>query len=258
MKSLLVSLLIVFYIPSFAGVVILNGLTHMHTVTGGVSISGKIKVQNNGNKEAKILIYEEDLLISCDKPVDYSKTAKHERSLGGWMKTNIEEKVLQPNEVYDIDYTIAVSKEAVGSYWSMLMIEAADPFKEEVNQGVKIDSKIRYAVLIIANAGTMENSKIGFEQMKITPQENLSQLLNVKLKNTGIFVAPTKLSVEIYDEKGNKVKTVGTNVKKVYPEKCTDFELVIKDLPKGKYDGVLIADNGKDLFGANINLEINE
>lgn len=256
MKSILISLLIVFYIPSFAAVVILNGLTHVHTMTGGVSISGKIKVHNNGNKETKILIYKEDLLISCDKPADYSKTVKHERSLGDWIKTNVEEKVLQGNEVYDVDYTINVSKEAAGSYWSMLMIEAADPFKEEVSQGVKIDSKIRYAVVIIANAGTIENSKIGFEQMKITPRENSSQVLNVKLKNTGKFVAPTKLSIEIYDEKGNKIKTFETNTKKVYPEKCSDFELIIKDLPKGKYDGVLIADNGKDLFGANINLEI--
>lgn len=250
-------LLLMSCFPSFAGIVILNGLSHTHENAGGVVVSGKIKVQNNGKKEARIMIYHEDLMVSCDKPIDYTKVNSHDRSLGTWIKTNIDEKVLEGNEIYDIAYTITLPKDLKGSYWSVIMIEGADPIKEDVENGVKIDSKVRYAILVVAHAGTLENPKIGFEQMKIVPKDSVSQTLHVKLKNNGIFVVPAKLSIEIYDAGGKKIKTAETILRRIYPEKCTEFELVVKDLAKGKYEGVLIADNGKDLYGANINLDIN-
>jgi hypothetical protein len=244
-------------LPSMASIVVLNGLSHTHEGVNGVTITGKITVQNNGKKEARIMVYNEDLMVSCEKPIDYDKINSHDRSLGSWIKTNIEEKVLQSNEIYDIIYTLNVPKDRKGSYWSVIMIEGADPIKEDVENGVKIDSKVRYAILVIGQADVVENPKISFEQMKITLKDSVSQALGVKLKNNGIFVVPAKLSVEIYDETGKKIKTVESTPRRVYPEKCTEFELVIKDIPKGRYVGVLIADNGKDLYGANINLEIN-
>lgn len=257
MRFLSTILFLLLSLHSLASIVVLNGLSHTHEGVNGVTITGKITVRNNGKKEARIMIYNEDLMVSCDKPVDYGKINSHERSLGSWIKTNIEEKVLQSNEVYDIMYTLTVPEDRKGSFWSVIMIEGADPVKEDVENGVKIDSKVRYAILVIGHAEAVESPKISFEQMKITPKDSVSQALSVKLKNNGIFVVPARLSVEIYDDAGKKLKTVESAPKRVYPEKCTEFELVIKDIPKGKYVGVLIADNGKDLYGANINLEIN-
>ena len=87
-------------------------------------------------------------------------------------------------------------------------------------------------------------------------KDSTSQIVKVKIQNTGIFATKAKLIVEIYDNKGNKIKAFEALAKRIYPDKCNDFEIEIKDLPKGKYDGVIIADNGLDLFGANITLEI--
>lgn len=236
---------------------ILNGLSHTHDGAGGATVSGKITVQNNGKKEAKILIYREDMVVSCDKPVDYDKINSHDRSLGDWMQTNVEEKWLQSGEVYDVTYTVTVPDGVKGSYWSVVMIEGADPVKEDlIEKGVRIDSKVRYAVLVIANAGPVESPGIGFAGIKVSPKDSSSRVLQVKLRNNGLFVARTRLSIEIYDDAGKKIKTGESPARRTYPGKCTDFELVIKDLPKGKYEGVLIADNGKDLYGANMGLEV--
>ena len=87
---------------------ILNGLSHIHETSTGSVITGKIRVQNNGTSESKILIYTEDLILSCDRQSDYKTINSHERSSGGWTKLNIEEKTLQENEIYDIWYTINV------------------------------------------------------------------------------------------------------------------------------------------------------
>jgi hypothetical protein len=236
--------------------VILNGLTHIHESANGSVITGKIKVQNNSKTETKIIVYNEDLMISCSKPLDYTKINSHERSLGNFIKTNIEEKTLQSNEVYDIVYTITIPTELKGSYWSIIMIEGVAPIKEEVENGIKIDSKVRYAVQVIANAGNVESTKIEFEKMQLGVKDSTTQTINVKLKNIGIFVAKTKLSIEIYDSAGKKLKTIEAVAKRIYPETCADFQILIKDLPKGKYESVLIADNGKDLYGANISLAI--
>lgn len=244
---------------SFASIVILNGLTHTHEIANGNVITGKIQVQNNGKKEAKILIYLEDLLVSCDKQVDYAKINSHNRSLGEWISMNVQEKIIQSNEVYEISYSISMPKDVKysGSYWSAIMIEGVDPIKEDIEKGVKIDSKIRYALQIIANVGNIENSKISFENIGFTKKDSTIQQLNVKLKNNGAFVSNTKLSIEIYDNSGKQLKTIESSLRRIYPEKCNDFEILIKDLPKGTYNGVLIADNGKDLYGANVTLEIN-
>jgi hypothetical protein len=52
------------------------------------------------------------------------------------------------------------------------------------------------------------------------------------------------------------LKTFDGQSKRIYPKNCNVFTIEIKDLPKGKYEGILIADNGKDLFGSNISLDI--
>lgn len=243
---------------SFAGIVVLNGLTHIHDAARGTTISGKIKVQNNGKKEAKFLIYQEDLAFPCDKNT-VEKDSVNARSLTKWLRTNVEEKTLQSNEVYDITYSFTIPQDLKqdGSYWSAIMIEGIDPIKENLEGGVKIDTKVRYAIQVITNVGVIQSSKMTFENIGFLQKDSTTQSLNVKLKNNGIFLSKTKLSLEIYDDSGKKLKTIESTSKKMYPEKCNDFEIFIKDLPKGTYNGVVIADNGKELYGANVSLEIN-
>ncbi|WP_435356570.1 hypothetical protein [Emticicia sp. SJ17W-69] len=246
-------------VKSFAGIVILNGLTHQHDVTQGNTIIGKIKVQNNGKKEARIMIYHQDLKVSCNSQIEYDTINSHTRSLGHWIKSNVEEKLLQSDEIYDITYSVSIPQnlKQLGSYWSVIMIEGADPIKEDEEKGVKIDSKVRYAIQVMVNVGTVESSKINFENIDLTTKDNSVQVLNVKLKNEGIYISKAKLSLEVYDDSGKNLSTFESSLRKIYPNKCNTFEIIINGLPKGKYNGVLIADNGKDLYGANITLITN-
>jgi hypothetical protein len=264
MKTSRIFLILILFVCPFsrisAGVMILNGLTHFHNGMGGNTISGIITMKNDGKKESRVVIYMQDLGLSCDKPVDYFEVNSHNRSLGKWLKTNVDEKVLQPGEEYEVSYTINVpaGKFEEGTYYSIIMVEVADPLHEETPQGVKIDSKVRYAIQVIADVGAYKHPKLAFEKVEFKKgtSDSTTKVIQVKLKNEGDFMVKAKLNIEIFNSLGEKVKVINGLQKKVYPTHCNDFEIELKGLPKGKYEGVLVADNGKDLFGENMTIEI--
>ena len=248
---------------SFAGVAILNGLTHIHSGTSGSTVTGTIKMQNSGKKEVRMLIFQKDMPFACDKPADFTSLNSHDRSLGKWVKTNVEERTLQPNEEYEVTYNIVIPADVQdkGTYWGIIMVEAADPLREETPQGVKIDSKTRYAIQIIMDLGTPVAGVLSFEKVDLAKKmvdssKKFSYTIALKIKNSGIFYAKTKVNMEVFNSTGDKVKVIEGIPRRIYPNRCYDFEIEVIDLPKGKYDAVIVADNGKELFGSNISLEI--
>jgi hypothetical protein len=262
MKKTSILLLLLFSsIKSFSGIVILNGLTHVHAGMAGNRIDGKVKVRNDSSKENRIIIYKQDLILNCDNTsiFEYKDINTNPRSMGSWLNVNIDEKILAPHEEYDLSYSIDVPKNVAqkGSYWTVLMVEGANPIKEEDSQAIQVGSKIRYAIQMITELGSFESPKLQFENVEYKKGINSNaNLVQIKLKNTGIYSAQTKVSLEIYDAKGTKLKVFQASTRRIYPNLCNVFEMEIKDLPKGIYDGVIIADNSKDLFGSNVSIKI--
>lgn len=259
-KTSILLLLFLCTLKSFSGVVILNGLTHVHAGDAGSVISGKVKIRNDSSKEAKIIIYKQDLLLSCDKSTyfEYNIINSNPRSLGNWLKLNVEEKILAPREEYDLIYTINVP-EAInqqGSFWTVLMIENAEPINEQNSQMFQVGSKVRYAVQLIAEIGNYESPKLQFENVEYKKGDSTYNYIQVKLKNIGAYSAQAHVMLEVYDVNGTKLKVFQGTVKRIYPNSCNVFDLGINGLPKGGYDGVIIADNGKDLFGSNVSIKI--
>jgi hypothetical protein len=260
-KTSILILFLLSTIQAFSGVVILNGLTHVHSGEAGSLISGKIKIRNDSSKENRIILYKQDLILSCDNTsiYEYKDVNSNPRSMGSWLKVNVDEKILGPHEEYDLSYSIEVPKNVTqkGSYWTVLMIEGADPIREPESESIQVGSKIRYAVQLITELGSFESPKLQFENVEYKKGLSAtSNVVQIKLKNIGMYSAQTKVLLEIYDSKGTKLKVFQGTIRRIYPNLCNVFELEIKDLPKGIYDGVIIADNSKDLFGSNVSIKI--
>lgn len=260
MKKALGLILLLFFSSSlYASVVIVNGLTHGHSLLSpSDKVQGIIRVRNDGDKDSRILIYRQDLVPECTAAPNYLDADSHPRSLGKDLLTNVDEKVLSGKEEYDIRYTVALDKEKQkpGTYWEVLMIEVVNPIKEETTSGIHVSSRIRYAIQIIVDAGSFDGPKLSFENVvfdKVTPKNTM---LKIQLKNNGIFGARTNVVLEVYDSQGNKIKTTEPNGRMMYPGYCNTFEIPLSDLAKGKYDCVIVADTGKDLFGSNISVQI--
>ncbi|GGM95272.1 hypothetical protein GCM10010967_30860 [Dyadobacter beijingensis] len=241
-----------------ASVVILNGLTHNHSISAAdMKVQGAIKVKNEGGKDSRILVYRQDLVSPCDQQAAYPEAGSHARSLGAALKTNIDERVIATNEEYDVRYTIdADPKRLPGTYWEVIMVEVADPVREEAHQGIQVNSKVRYAIQVIVDIGPVEGPPLSYEKVAYEKVSAEQSVLKVILKNNGFYGARTNVILEIYDSAGNKLKTTQPNTRMLYPGNCSTFEIPVTEVPKGKYDCVIIADTKKDLFGSNISLQV--
>lgn len=241
-----------------ASVVILNGLTHNHSIpTADTKVQGVIKVKNEGGKDSRILVYRQDLTSPCDEQATYPEIGSHSRSLGTGLKTNVDQRVIATNESYDVRYTIdADPNRQPGTYWEVIMIEVADPVREEAHNGVQVNSKVRYAIQVIVDIGPVEGPTLSYEKISYEKVSSEQSVLKVVMKNNGAFGARTNVMLEVYDSNGNKLKTTQPNTRMLYPGHCSTFEIPVTDVPRGKYDCVIIADTKKDLFGSNVSLQI--
>lgn len=251
-------LLILFTIPSFSKVVVLNGLTHIHQGDQGKFVMGEIQVQNIGDKKERVLIYLNDLIQECNASPAYMTIGSHERSSGQWIELNTSEKILTPMEEFTIKYKINIpeEKKIQGSFWSMVMIEIVDPIKEDkLETGVTMDSKIRYGIQVITNVGNMEDSEIEFVGVELIEYED-GEVLLATAENAGIFMVTPTVVLELFDENGKQVLKTEVPFKKVYPKSCKSFEVPIEKLDAGNYEALLVADYGKSLYGTNIQIAI--
>lgn len=237
-------------------IVVLNGLTHIHSATGGTELQGKVRLKNDGKGPARVLIYRQDLVAECGKSLDYMSDSRSAYSLSRWLSTNVDEKTLAAGEEYEVIYTVKIPRDEVanGSYWQVLMVEGADPVKEESVHGVSVNSKVRYAIQLVVNVGGFESPAIAFENVEFKKENKPS--LAVVLKNSGKYTAVVKVTLELHDEQGNKVKKLESTARRVYPSFCNSFVIDLEGISPGKYAGVIIADNGTDLFGSNLSLEL--
>ena len=258
-KLFILSTILLLTIPGFSKVIVLSGLTNIHSGEQGNLVQGEIHVQNIGDKNERIIIYLNDLIQDCHTAASYDVPGTHPRSSGLWMELSANEKILAPKEEFFIKYQINIPDEEsiLGSYWSMLMIEIADPIKEDqLEYGVAMDSKIRYGIQVITNVGREDGSEIEFITVELNKNEE-GHLVVATAENMGDFLVTPTVVLELYGETGDLVYKTEVPFKKVYPKSCKSFEVPIEKLASGSYAALLVADYGKDLYGTNLQIDIN-
>ena len=245
---------------SKASVLIVNGLTHIHQSQRGSTIRGIIAIENTGKNDERVLITQRDYLLFCDGTSDFTKHNSHDRSLFNWIYAPVTEQIIKAGETYNMSYEISfpLDQTLKGSYWTLFIVEKADPINlDDENTEVKIETRLRYGIQVIADIGDDKTSELNFENQKIT-KINDTNFIEINLSNKGIYMVVPTIIVEFFDENNQSVFKSEINRKKVYPESCTQFTLPIEKIPKGNYTVLLIADYGEDLYGANVELTIED
>ncbi len=264
MKNYLTIFLLFVVFIGKANIVINNGLTHSYDSQPGSIIKGNIEVQNIGESERRIIIYKEDLLRACDGKELKVDSLSHDRSSISWMTLGEFEKVLAPNEKFIIPYELEVpsSAELNGSYWNMILVEMAEPIdRTKDHRGISVSTKMRYGIQVITDIKTSDESvskvsgeEIQFNNFKLLKEDSIN-VVQVQLMNKSIFRVNVNLVVDMMNADGETVKTIELNPKKIYPNSCSTFDLYMDGVEPGVYDAVIVADYGSDLFG--INVEVN-
>ncbi|MEP2278741.1 hypothetical protein [Maribacter sp.] len=242
---------------SFANVAVVNGLTHIYSGTSGDVISGEIVLVNYSSSQERVTFELQEAIYSCDMDRRFTTLEKPVSSSSSWVTNNVNEHVLAPKEQYVLKFSIQIPKdtELQGSFWSVLMVSVEKPIKEEiVNDNIGLGTKIQYAVGLITHVNSFDEVNIEFEDV-LAPDVN-NKNLQIKLKNKGRFAEATELSLEVYNEQGDKIKEFTSKRLLVFPDLCRDYNLNLSELPKGKYDCVLIAESRESFTGTNLQLNI--
>lgn len=247
---------------SFAGIVVLNGLTQEHNLhTTGVD-AGKIIVKNTGSKPERVIVYLNDMVQNCSSSVDFISAGESSQSCADWVVLETTDIVLEPHQEYAIRYQINKPDDIAnaGSYWTAIMVEGATPIDtSQVEKGFEVNTKVRYAVQVIVNVGSYSPGKVIFKDVSLSKSETGNLGMVVLLENRGIFLLKPVVSLELYNENGDLVHEVQIPFKKLYPNSCKAFELPLSNIEKERYTAVLVADCGnEDVFGININLDLSE
>ncbi|HKJ07338.1 MAG TPA: hypothetical protein VJ970_07735, partial [Flavobacteriaceae bacterium] len=175
-----------------------------------------------------------------------------------WLSTEVEEYVLKPKEEYELIYNIKVPEDAdlKGSFWGVLMIEIEKPIKEDdLEYSVKLQSKVRYGIQIIADVNEKTTCELDFNNIQILKTDELANAIEIEVKNLGNFFVQPTVVLDLFNEEGVKQKKIEVKFKKIYPNQCKLFTLDISKIPKGKYTGVIVADYGEDMYAIDVEFE---
>jgi hypothetical protein len=253
MKKYLLVLLLP--INTFAQIVILNGLTQVHKSSPGGQIVGQIKLKNMGKKPEAFVSSKHEIIFVCGVGAGFSDTEMHDRSINSWLEFDVDEKTLSPKEEFNLTYRINVPADAPqGTHWGALMVEPGDPIT--LNRVLSMQNSARYAIQILVDLGSFESPQLAYKNVTLIKNSAGSRTVKVELENTGFFAVPVKMQLEIYDSKGTKIQVLKGEKKRVFPSRCSMFDIIVNNLSTGKYDGVVITDTGKRVFGSNISIQV--
>ena len=260
MKYLAALLLVaVSFFTADASLVIVNGLSHEHTVTPGGRVQGSIEIKNTADEEKRARIYKADLIHECDGQTQFLDNDKRDKCNSKWTELSDNEIVLGPKQTYTLTYQLApgADVQGVGSYWGVIMVEEIKNLDTITPQrGVTVTSLIRYAIQIISNFEGEYTKDLGLDNVTVdTTREETFVTVNVQ--NLGNVMLKPIMILEVYNDMGEQVFRNELNYQKVYPGYCKLFEIPLEGMPAGEYDAVLVADCGDDnLYGLEMRLSM--
>lgn len=247
------------FFNSQATIVVTNGLSKIHSISPNGIQEGVITLNNTGSKDEAFKCYLNDLSTNCKGEVFYQNPGESVNSLSSFISIAVLEGVIAPGQNYELVYKIDLNNcdRSDGSLWSLLMLEIVDPISNTVAEnGFAVGSKIRYGIQLVANIGSQTESKLKFTQVQLGQDLEENKVLEASLENDGSYIALPLVEIQIYNDKGVKVKELSVPSKKIYPQNCQKFQLPIADLQSGKYKAVLFAEYKENTIGLNIDLEI--
>jgi hypothetical protein len=281
MKKILCSFLLLFFIVdlSFAGISIMGELAQEKTLQPGEKFEGTINLKNTGQTARQVNVYQTDYLFYADGTNVYGDLGTTPRSNASWLSVGPSRLTILPDEKASVYYTVQVpepkqlasvnnnmqiteNSELIGTYWSMVMIE---PVPEMGPQSIEdeagkvkmgIQTRIRYGIQIITNIGDTGTRKIEFQNKKLFSQDGKT-ILQMDIANVGQRWLSPKVWAELYNQEGKNLGRFESDKKRIYPGCSVRHKIELTDIPPGKYQTLIVADNGDDcVFGAKYDFEI--
>jgi hypothetical protein len=241
-----------------AQIAVLNEAVNERNVTPGQTYQGRLLIRNMGTEPQETRVYQTDYAYWADGKAAYDAPGTLARSNAKWMKLSSTYLVVPPGETVPILYDVTVPTDSamVGTYWSMVMIEAIvagskdsrRPPNARVQFGLSVTT--RYGTQIATHFGNSGASKLAFDCLTATSDSSGMRRLQYDFINTGQRAHRFAMSMELYNEAGELVKKASQVRGLLYPGTSARQNFEVGNIPHGTYTAVLVADAGGDqVFG---------
>lgn len=256
-----ISLTTLFISPSKAnaGVVVVNGLSHIEEVVPGGVYRGIIELQNTAKGTQAVKFYQKDYRFNSAGETFYNPPGDHARSNAEWIDFSPAYLTLKASEKASVSYEIHVpaNESLYGTYWSVIMVEGMSPLEDTtINKGISINTQVRYAVQISTSIGKTGTKNLLFSQAGLRREEG-KQFLTVDIENPADCLLVPQVSVELFDREGKSAGVFYSEKKKLYPGTSVRFWLPMEGVAPGSYQALLLADcSDETVFGVNVKVAI--
>ena len=244
--------LLLLSVSCHASVEVIGSLKHLYKGMPGEVYTGEIKLQNSGDTDQEVRVYQTNLLYNFEEFTYYEESSSHPRSNKGWINFSPKTLVIKAKEVRYIQYEITIpdSSSILGTYWSVIMVEGVNQIDPNQEGELKINTVTRYAIQMVTEINDPGEGSLKFlKPTLVTEGEKL--FLAIDLVNTGEHYIAPELSMELFDESGVSVKVLKARKKALFPTTSARFRLDLQDLQSEKtYECLIIAaGDNDDVFG---------
>jgi P pilus assembly chaperone PapD len=257
LRTLLIAALLALPAQLAAQVSVLSSTLEERQAAPGERYTGTLRVRNTSGEPQQARVYQTDYRFLADGRTFYEQPGSTPRSNAAWVRVNPSQLTLAPGEEAAVAYTVAVPADGAvrGSYWSVLMVETAQPPARASQRGVGITPSIRYAVQVATHVGQAER-RIAFEGARLVGEAG-SRALDVNVVNTGEQADRLELRVDLFDAEGSPAGRLTSTRGLVYPGTSIHQRFEFPALPAGTYRALLVVDTGADeVFGAEYTLRL--
>ncbi len=248
---------------SFACVSVTGSLKEDKTVRQGDKVNGTIQVRNSSNKSCNVKIYQTDYLFFADGKTIYGEPGSVPRSNAGWISLSPVFLTIPPQDNASIHYNIQIPADPSlkGSYWSMVMVESAGALPEHGKEEPKkitvgIQTNIRYGIQIATDIEDSGERMIRFLNKELITK-NGQKIFQFDIENTGERWLAPEVWVDLFNSEGLNIGRFESKPVRIYPGSSVRHKVDFTQVKPGKYQALVVADNGDDhIFGARYQVDI--
>jgi hypothetical protein len=250
--------------PVFAQISIIGELSQDREARPGEVYEGTIIVRNDTDEPQEAKVYQTDYLFFSDGTNRYDEPVSHSRSNASWVTFSPSYITLPPQSSLNVSFSVAVPQKGalVGTYWSMLMVEAipkSSPESSRRDQKTEmgIMQAIRYGIQIASHIAGTGKKEVQFKNPKVVAPEGGAKVFQVDIENTGDLGMRPEVYLELFNEAGiSQGKFPGVRYR-LYPGTSVRQTIDLTGVRPGTYKGLVVVDaGGEDIFGAQYTLQL--
>lgn len=246
--------------PMAAQVSVLTEGIVERTALPGSTYEGVIRVLNTSDAPQEVRVYQTDYLFHADGTSRFDAPGTVARSNGPWVTYSPSRTVIPARGELVVAYTVAVpaADTLTGSYWSVFMVERVPPGSAESSRpperSVGVVTVVREAVQLVTHISGTGAPALVFRDPRLLATEDGHHVLQVDLANEGSGAVRPEVRVELYDASGQPFRDVAVEGRMMYPGTATRHRLELGTVPPGRYQALVVADAGAEVFGAQYTL----